>query len=1030
MGRRIKKKNRPLQKENKVSTHSPKVSPPKPSPNVDAVDGGVTVPVLKAQKQCLHLDKGVNLSILNEKLGSSETLKCEDCRDCVADRRGAKGKGKAGKKKGSADSKSESKAIWVCLECGHFACGGVGLPTTNQSHAVRHSRLARHPLVIQLENPHLRWCFPCSTLISVETTDENGEKKDPLLEVVKLIKKRSKKSVDVEEVWFGSGSIASEIKAEGAKLSSTEQRSLYAPRGLVNLGNTCFFNSVMQNLLAMDKLRDFFFTQEASFGPLTISLKKLFTETKQETGLKNVIDPRSFFGSICSKAPQFKGYQQQDSHELLRCLLDGLSSEELAVRKQVNAANENGISLKHDPTYVEALFGGQISNTVSCIECGHSSNVSEPFLDLSLPVPTKKPPTKKGQPISRSKKTKLPPKRAGRIRAKTYKSADPVPAESTSNLSASSQLPCQNQSAENTVASSGDAVGAESIGLTAVAENSGVASQKFSAVPDTQNEQIAENTVEQTVVSFDDFSWMDYLEQESDEQNFTLQNKDVSTSQYSENVNPNDGLMESNQVCPVDEGPNLKLDSSVNPSEEEAPVQVKSSEVLLLPYKEESFTEVNSWEEEVPVQVKSSEVLLLPYKEESFTEVDMMKEGAEASSVGCGQDQADFDGFGDLFNEPEVSSGPVAGPSLVNGTSGNGFTAVSISESDPDEVDNSNSPVSVESCLAHFIKPEILSNDNAWECDNCSEILRRQRLESKKKAKTAVVTTNNGSETQIQSPPPSLNKENLCSTEVGDLHNRDIRMGSFISDSDASLVDVKLNEKDDRSNQNCMKTEGGQTDALNQTISKCEKQKGSALDEPSHSYTTFKSCGQESFSCPEVGSSSSDGPSSNRYATAKDQMGELHFSGNCGAEENEDEEGTSKKLKVKRDATKRVLIDKAPPVLTIHLKRFSQDARGRLSKLNGHVNFNEVLDLRPYIDQRCPNRQECVYRLLGVVEHLGTMRGGHYVAYVRSDKRSKDKADSEIGSSVWYHASDANVREVSLEDVLRCEAYILFYEKI
>lgn len=71
-----------------------------------------------------------------------------------------------------------------------------------------------------------------------------------------------------------------------------------------------------------------------------------------------------------------------------------------------------------------------------------------------------------------------------------------------------------------------------------------------------------------------------------------------------------------------------------------------------------------------------------------------------------------------------------------------------------------------------------------------------------------------------------------------------------------------------------------------------------------------------------------------------------------------------------------------------------------------------------------------MYRLVGIVEHSGTMRGGHYVAYVRGGEKSKGKAENENGGFEWYHASDAYVREVSLEEVLRCEAYILFYEKI
>lgn len=58
------------------------------------------------------------------------------------------------------------------------------------------------------------------------------------------------------------------------------------------------------------------------------------------------------------------------------------------------------------------------------------------------------------------------------------------------------------------------------------------------------------------------------------------------------------------------------------------------------------------------------------------------------------------------------------------------------------------------------------------------------------------------------------------------------------------------------------------------------------------------------------------------------------------------------------------------------------------------------------------------------------MRGGHYVAYVRGGQRNCGKGDKENEGSTWYQASDAYVREVSLDEVLRCEAYILFYEKI
>jgi ubiquitin C-terminal hydrolase len=59
-----------------------------------------------------------------------------------------------------------------------------------------------------------------------------------------------------------------------------------------------------------------------------------------------------------------------------------------------------------------------------------------------------------------------------------------------------------------------------------------------------------------------------------------------------------------------------------------------------------------------------------------------------------------------------------------------------------------------------------------------------------------------------------------------------------------------------------------------------------------------------------------------------------------------------KMVTVKRDATKRLLISKAPLVLTVHLKRFAQDLHGRLSKLSGHITFHERLDLGPFLDPR------------------------------------------------------------------------------
>ncbi|KAH9649848.1 ubiquitin carboxyl-terminal hydrolase 2 [Citrus sinensis] len=1035
MGKRAERKSRAAAaKQKQAAARAPK-SVLQQSKPVESTDDGV--PVMKERKPCPHLDKGIDSDKISVKIGSSDPIRCEDCREGVGDRRGKKGKGKHGKKKGS--SLVDSKAIWVCLGCGHYACGGVGLPTTPQSHVVRHARQTRHPLVIQWENPHLRWCFPCNTLIPVEKTEENGENKDALSEVVKLIKGRSTEisSVDVEDAWFGSGNVNSEIKSESTVVSGSDLdgNACYVVRGLANLGNTCFFNSVMQNLLAMSQLQDYFLNAELTFGPLTIALKKLFAETKPETGLRNVINPRSFFGCICSKAPQFKGYQQHDSHELLRCLLDGLCSEELAFRKRNSPSEGNGISSNQGPVFVDYVFGGQIASTVRCVECGHSSTVYEPFLDLSLPVPTKKAPSKKTQPASRAKKTKLPPKKSGRIRSKGTKDTHAVTTQSISNLSISRKSQSLTEStaplSENVVSSSGGSQLLDSVGSPTVATQCGSALQNVPADPLPQHDQVIDIPVEQTVASLDDFwldyiepkttgdvldstwqksdvsviqdstdfAWLDYIEPEtiSDEHGLTLQNNDVLFVQDSGEKNEvsDDSLINSNQIPLLDSKPNLQADSSSG----------------------------DAGEDELPLVVQDSEVILLPYNEEISTTAEKISGEGEASSsvVGCRQEEVDFDGFGDLFNEPETAIGPVPRPSSGTESVGSGFVVGNSSDSDPDEVDDSDSPVSVESCLVHFIKPELLTDDNAWDCESCSKTLQRQKLEAlKRRAKLASKPLINGGETSNQN---DIQGSSL--TDVDSLCNGDAKTNNDLNTFCESLV--SQSGKTDCFNQDCAEVESGLTNDVNPAVPQREKGKmkiNDAVEMQSRSLCLRDSCSQESITDQDEGSCSVDGATSSGYSAEKVYQSDSQLvAGNCESEESKVEEINSKIVKVKRDATKRVLINKAPPILTIHLKRFSQDARGRLSKLNGHVNFSEIINLRPYMDPGCTDHDNYDYRLVGVVEHLGTMRGGHYVAYVRGGPKNKVKAKKESVGGVWYHASDVYVREVSLEEVLRCEEF-------
>ncbi|KAK9505841.1 hypothetical protein O3M35_009814 [Rhynocoris fuscipes] len=129
------------------------------------------------------------------------------------------------------------------------------------------------------------------------------------------------------------------------------------------------------------------------------------------------------------------------------------------------------------------------------------------------------------------------------------------------------------------------------------------------------------------------------------------------------------------------------------------------------------------------------------------------------------------------------------------------------------------------------------------------------------------------------------------------------------------------------------------------------------------------------------------------------------------------------------NSTKQTLISYAPPALVIHLKRF-QVQMMTCRKLSRHVSFPLQLDLTPYSvvpehnnldgpEDEC-KKTNLLYNLYGVVEHSGTMNGGHYVAYVKVTRND---------FSLWYCISDSHVSQVLESRVLSAQAYLLFYKQ-
>ncbi|WWC90143.1 uncharacterized protein L201_005076 [Kwoniella dendrophila CBS 6074] len=127
--------------------------------------------------------------------------------------------------------------------------------------------------------------------------------------------------------------------------------------------------------------------------------------------------------------------------------------------------------------------------------------------------------------------------------------------------------------------------------------------------------------------------------------------------------------------------------------------------------------------------------------------------------------------------------------------------------------------------------------------------------------------------------------------------------------------------------------------------------------------------------------------------------------------------------KAKANATKSFKIQEAPPILTLHLKRFSVEysahsGRARANKFNGPIEYSEYLDIAPYMVD--PKVGGTNYRLFGVTCHRGVeLRFGHYTSYIRGPQGS------------WFHADDDDVSPSNLRTVLGDRtAYLLSYIRI
>ena len=197
-------------------------------------------------------------------------------------------------------------------------------------------------------------------------------------------KNNNKKNIDITQISFNNDDISDILNNK---------------IGFVNLGNSCFMNTCLQNLIHSEYFIKNLFSKKnlvSKNTPITYHFIKLLSELIQNKNVKS-ISPKEFKEIFANKHPIFKGPRQQDTQEFCRFLLEDINQELNEIKEKpyyIELSTINKTKVECNKEYDENFrsrensiiiecFYSQIINIFIC-KCGYETYSFQKILDFPL----------------------------------------------------------------------------------------------------------------------------------------------------------------------------------------------------------------------------------------------------------------------------------------------------------------------------------------------------------------------------------------------------------------------------------------------------------------------------------------------------------------------------------------------------------------------------------------------------------------------------------------------------------------------